>query len=261
MNTGMVNDEDRKLRISIAIFAFSGTALMQIKAFNYNYASYRINSTSQCIFEHKFFFGGGNNLRKFLPHRDGNVTGAGTSAYTDEFVIGNFSENMNQGKTMRWFEYISSASPDADFYFKCDDHTGVNLTAICSYLTDIPEPSAYHYIGRTMSISGEKWSTSRCPEASRDVGECFDYMQGGFYGFSRILLQEIVTHSALYRHGHEDLEMGRLVAALPQKDIITWHNFDFINPLWCHMFRRKYIEVLSGRKGWLDGKEQYCTPK
>lgn len=252
-----VIENSERLKVVTGTFVYFRSSFLAISALHYNFAKYAAHPSSRCLFENRFFAGANFSVNNMIT---------ATSTYNvppwnltpEDFVVGDFKENMNEGKTIRWFEYAAAAFPDAQFYFKTDDHTALNLTSICSYLLSIHDPLAMDYIGRIIPITKvfpPPYPPDRC---TNFTGRCWVYMQGGFYGLSRALVIELVPHRAhLFTHGFEDQAVGRLIGLLPNKEHVQVHTFHVYNNLWCHMWRRKHHEVLSGLEPY--GRGQSCS--
>jgi hypothetical protein len=177
------------------------------------------NTRHSCHIRLRFFVGGGG-----YPSNDN----------TGDVVVGNFSENMNDGKTFEWLRYAATFHTDVHIVLKIDTDTSIKWSRLQEHM--LMAPSLQFYIGRVNSrdVCG---NTVYCPpDACHDMkGRCWVYMSGGFYGMSLIMASRIstCTYALQHKSGYEDLMCGRWI-----KHCINTADYNVINVMngdaWCH---------------------------
>lgn len=175
-------------------------------------------------------------------------------------VVGNFKENIDEGKTYEWFKWASkiSKSRGTDYIFKMDTDTIINWCRLSEFLQShdvrfgrYPH-ERYVYIGR-LNDWGACGKFEHCPppECQSFSNSCWIYMSGGFYGLSHSLLNRILesryTHSNII--GPEDLLVGRWISKLSMPEKI--HIFNVPNgDLWCHSLNKEIWSEYALPKRW-----------
>lgn len=172
-----------------------------------------------------------------------------------------FEENMNKGKTFRWFAhaykrlYVDRSS-SADYVFKMDTDTSVDWCGLCQELA-MQQSHEFVYIGRqnTRRTCDESGTRVLCPpEGCLDFqNECWTYMSGGMYGLSSRLVKRVIESPYSYRHAHgpEDMQTGLWIRnACPETRVVNVPN----GVLWCHWspFGRDYPGGTNFRQRWTD---------
>lgn len=193
-------------------------------------------------------------------------TGAGgdfavESVQHGDIVQLGFEENMNRGKTFRWFAhayqrlYIDRTS-HADYVFKMDTDTSVDWCGLCQ-VAATHRRNQFLYIGRqnTRRICDESSTRVLCPpEGCVDFENgCWTYMSGGFYGMSSLLVKKVIESPYSYRHAHgpEDMQVGLWIReAYRATRVLNVPN----GKLWCHWspFGRDYPTGPNFRQRWTD---------
>jgi Galactosyltransferase len=128
-------------------------------------------------------------------------------------------ENMNNGKTQRWFSYaLANCPPSVEAVFKMDDDVLFCWNKL-QYEILQSRKNKFAYYGRFIDHH-ECGKYFHCPPEHcngqrRFVGDCFYYMQGGLYGFSMALLKEIhetpMFQTDQNLEWHEDIMAGQWV--------------------------------------------------
>ena len=134
------------------------------------------------------------------------VRGKGTGASpSEDTIVLDVAENMNEGKSIKWFDWACKNMPDADYIFKMDLDSGVCPKALLQFILSSigSEYIGYPWRQRARLLSGKPCTLELCP-----TDEWF-YMSGGFYGLRADLAMEISQAGLL--KGHEDAIIGSLV--------------------------------------------------
>lgn len=183
--------------------------------------------------------------------------------FSDEIAAHNdivqldFAEQMNQGKTYRWFAMANmlraSGTFEFDAVFKMDTDTSVDWCGLCEAVAEVTKNSRHYYMGRRNS-GGICGDMALCPPVDCvDYSEnCWVYMSGGFYGMSAASLYKIMSHPFPKAHaiGHEDLQVGRwFQRVVPDVSIVNIDN----GVLWCHdsAFHKSYPSGRHFRRRWV----------
>jgi hypothetical protein len=138
-------------------------------------------------------------------------------------------ENMNNGKTQRWFAYAAkNRPPSVEAIFKMDD----DVLFCWNHLKDAIVRSRkfrYGYYGRYIDHA-ECGQYFHCPPPhcngrTKFVGDCYYYMQGGLYGFSAGLLGEI-ERVPMFQieqeiEWHEDIMAGQWVNQTASRALVA----------------------------------------
>jgi len=109
----------------------------QAAAVEQYFQRYNSDPAQLCTYKNIFFAGS--------SHRFDNKTLL--AQFGNDIIVGNFRENINDGKSYEWFLTAQDHFPRSDFLFKADMDTVVNLTAFCEALRPL-DSSKYYYIGR-----------------------------------------------------------------------------------------------------------------
>lgn len=156
------------------------------------------------------------------------------------------AENIEAGKTFQWFKYAARHFPRSDWIFKVDTDTAVNWTAVTNTL--LASSGWFGYFGHVMDHDGCGRASFCPPIGCKNLrGDCWIYMQGGFYGVSTGVAQLIMECPYAQRHknGLEDLVFGRMVNNCMKDvdvDILTMGK----GQGWCH---NKNITLTQIREG------------
>jgi len=134
---------------------------------------------------YKFFFGS-------LPENDIMLE---NNIHRD-LLVGDFAENVNEGKSLRWFQYASTREP-VDYVIKMDQDTVVDWAKLLSLLELNANPPVY--FGNRVVSWGLDLSVSPVPSVAAPSNQCqifgrdgcWFYMSGGFYGLSFDLVLQV----------------------------------------------------------------------
>lgn len=163
------------------------------------------------------------------------------------FIIGDFEENMNEGKTRAWFQYAAHTYPRSDWIFKLDTDVAIHWASMSKWLTKTHRDLRYIGALNTYEFCG-KYSHCPRPGCKDMTGSCWIYMSGGFYGLSTELASSLSTCPYYKSHsvGIEDLMVGRAI-----KDCAAGAHVQVIgiprNVSWCHS---KAVNVTHITHGW-----------
>lgn len=142
------------------------------------------------------------------------VYGEPASRGPGRVILRGLKENMNEGKSFRWFEEAAlSLFPDANYIFKMDTDIGFCPPTLLAMLHDAARLGA-QYIGwpHTFQSCGKQ---KYCPPPSSSSSlSSWRYMSGGFYGMSRDVAARVAVMNRDERGatiGIEDLLMGQMI--------------------------------------------------
>lgn len=164
-------------------------------------------------------------------------------------VRGNFVENMDNGKTLAWYLYATSAYPSCNWILKMDIDTSVNWYSMIPWLSSTHDSLQYIGLVNDWVRCGQGVV---CPPrgCTNMAGDCWIYMSGGLYGAS-LPLAQLISRCSYYREhavGYEDLQFGLAVKHCSAGQ----GNISLVNvPLgmsWCHS---KRLNLTHMRNGWL----------
>ena len=183
------------------------TPLETIEAFRTNFRLFSSSDAFRCEIHHVFFVG--------VPEVDQEPT---ERILGPDVLRGNFTENMNEGKTLEWLRAASAwfrrrpgPPHPASMAFKMDADAVVNWTRLDAAIAALRPGPSYFY-GRVMARAA-CGDFPHCPPANCSAdfrGPCWVYMQGGFYGLSESAVHRLAAcgHAADTAHGIEDLMVG-----------------------------------------------------
>jgi hypothetical protein len=168
------------------------------------------------------------------------------TALEADVVALDMEENMNEGKTHRWFEYaVTNLPPSVTAVFKLDTDAIFCISKLQKLMLEAESKSAYSYVGTFMNHAACSPSgfihcpPAHCNENNKFVGDCWYYMSGGFYGFSVPLLREIARTPLFlsYSNGpqeshHEDVMSGRWVNQTVSRNLVSEERFDYFHAKW-----------------------------
>jgi len=242
-SNGDHRNQSRTVKLIIGVFITAKTPSEVKNALRFN-AKHHV-PIDNCVVSQYFFAG-----------KPGSFS-AENETYGD-VIQGNFSENMNQGKSFEWFRLAVGLSSSYNFILKMDADIAMDWKALCNALASDREES-YAYFGRSNGpahCGGHSW----CPPRNCtgfDGRECWAYMSGGLYGLSVPLAIKMATLTIGYDRPDgtpEDLEIGSRIRMLVNSANSSVENvtvLDMHNGLyWCHHSRRhlpkNYLQELSG---------------
>lgn len=152
----------------------------------------------------------------------------------------NMVENMNEGKTKRWFEYAAKYAPKSvETIFKMDTDVLFCPTDLQNTIQGALSEHKYAFFGTFMNHAA--CSTGRfphCPPQHCDhnntfVGDCWYYMSGGCYGVSRATLDEIIETPFFIEEypdpHHEDVMTGRWVNNTKSREKVKEVRFHYFH--------------------------------
>eukprot|EP00408_Alexandrium_pacificum_P019912 CAMPEP_0171202654 /NCGR_PEP_ID=MMETSP0790-20130122/25115_1 /TAXON_ID=2925 /ORGANISM="Alexandrium catenella, Strain OF101" /LENGTH=325 /DNA_ID=CAMNT_0011668087 /DNA_START=62 /DNA_END=1039 /DNA_ORIENTATION=+ len=149
-------------------------------------------------------------------------------------------ENMNCGKSQKWFDYVASRNWPATHVAKMDMDAFLDVQSLVASMESFSTACPHVYGGRPWSCKEDK---RFCPpehcgmpldgdffKYNASDPDCYSYMQGGFYfmsvGLARdissangwwahqdCLAEDAVAGKAIWKHGM-DLHMGTCVSVL-----------------------------------------------
>jgi len=181
----------------------------------------------------------------------------------DDFLVLDIVENMNDGKTHKFFHHVwHHSSEPVDIVFKSDLDAHVCLQALGDQLKKREKDilNGYFYYGKYVDHRRCRHPAICPPKHCRDFQkDCWVYAQGGFYGINWNLLAQMmrlaekqekrlekVTEGKekkkamkLLLSGHEDLQMGKWIKATG-KDV------------------KMYPKILKGKYWW---EQPFCHSK
>lgn len=215
-----------------------------VEAFHYSVADF--NKAQEEVWVELLFFVGREGHRMLDQSLAIQAEGE-THSRLPRFVKGEFAENMNEGKTLAWFQYAAKSFPSSSWIFKLDTDVALNWTALKHYWLETTHNLTYMGAMNRFETCG---GFSHCPpRGCRDMsGDCWVYMSGGFYGVTTQLagiLSECVWYNA-NSHDIEDLKFGRAVKEC-SKVLVNLVDVPR-NESWCHS---KTVNVTHIRNGWL----------
>jgi hypothetical protein len=180
-----------------------------------------------------------NILRMMFPPEDVSLhfpicrPTAETMLETDVVPI-DMEENINIGKTQRWFWYAQKYRPKSvTAVFKMDTDVMFCLPDLLKTISTHESP--YEYFGTFMNhISC--WKHDHCPpikcqNKNKFEGDCWYYMSGGLYGISTQLLDKLPSVASFAEPQsqvqHEDISVGHWLNQSEVRTSITERPFSF----------------------------------
>lgn len=159
-----------------------------------------------------------------------------------DIVYLNIKENMNDGKTMSWFDYASSQHPELDYIAKADSDALISIPQLISHINGRLPPGNEHpkVYGGFLNEYEACGGTEICDKIRGKV-----YMSGQFYWLSqdlaRYISQDEVRKRPFMTTHNEDTDLGFLVLSYPEPiEFSICNNAKF----WVH--------PLKGEKEWLQ---------
>jgi len=164
----------------------------------------------------------------------------------DDVFLVNCTENMNRGKTYRFFQTMVQKFPWATHVGKMDTDTFPYLHRLTASLSVHANGNECknQYVGSPMDFETcGSWEWCPPAECGPPVGgdllkfnaqsnagqNCWSYMQGGMYVISAPLLREVTgpnTLWSMWQAGFEDMKVGRILMIHGRKTgqcIATWN--------------------------------------
>jgi hypothetical protein len=151
-------------------------------------------------------------------------------------------ENMNLGKTQRWFWYAQRHRPKSvKAVFKMDTDTVFCLSRLLDTVSDSRGP--FEYFGQFMNHYS-CWEHKHCPpkqckDNNTFIENCWYYMGGGLYGVSTPLLDRLVKVSIFTtpqtQDYHEDITVAHWInqsdvrTSVIERRFIFQHDKDVVN--------------------------------
>lgn len=214
-----------RLSVVVAVFVTASTSDTIKQAFRASVAAYHQTPDAQMDVQLIFFQGNGSKISQ------------------SDVIVGNFVENMNNGKTFQWIKFAASNFGNATYIVKCDTDVSINWGKLSKVLHDVHNKARLE--GRTLVYIGHQYGHVECggfphcpPQGCKHMdvrsGPCWIYASGGFYGFSQTLAQDIAKCDWAVQHssGIEDLTSGRMVHHCAQQCV---HAANISNgQAWCH---------------------------
>jgi hypothetical protein len=169
-------------------------------------------------------------------------------------------ENINLGKTQRWFWYAQKHRPSSvRAIFKMDTDSLFCLEDLKALLSD--KKGSYEYYGRFFNhyscFEHACCPPKTCSEVRTMTGHCWYYMQGGFYGISSQLLDRL-TAVPIFKEPqggelHEDIVTAHWLNQSVLRTEIIERGFDFhhskslvdVSPLTYLNFYMSYAKALQ----------------
>jgi hypothetical protein len=144
-------------------------------------------------------------------------------------------ENMNFGKTQRWFWYAMHHAPkNIQVVLKMDTDSIFCLSDLKATLHDSPKYALYGLpLNYTTCGKGASCPPKHCDSKYVFKQDCWYYMQGGLYGMSVGLLKEL-SGAELFRQPqdgrlHEDMTAGRWVNQTRVRESVTLKELRFLH--------------------------------
>jgi hypothetical protein len=187
---------------------------------------------------------------------------AETMLETDVVPI-DMEENINTGKTQRWFWHAQKHRPKSvTAIFKMDTDVMFCLPDLLDTISTHKSP--YEYFGTFMNhISC--WKHDHCPPIKcqnnhKFEGDCWYYMGGGLYGISTQLLDQLLNVTSFAEPQsqvqHEDISVGHWLnqsavrSSIAERRFTFYHNKDLvsISPPSYSNYISAYMNALMSRR-------------
>jgi hypothetical protein len=134
----------RAVRVVVGVFVTAKTSEADVSAIRRNFRLHHTvmreqSTTPKCEFKALFYLGLDGSKRG----RPGEYR---LNASHGDVVLGDFPENMNDGKTFDWFQEAANLRFHPDFIFKSDMDTAIDLRGLCGALAELNVQEEY-YLG------------------------------------------------------------------------------------------------------------------
>ena len=157
----------------------------------------------------------------------------------NDLIILNMTENMNKGKTFKYFQYIklySNISANS-IVFKADIDAFIWLQSLFISISNI-NLSKYIFYGRQMDNvmcgGGDRCPPKNCYDFYKPRNNCWVYMSGGIYAMSKSLIDILFTKNMELPMMEEDLTIARLIHAKTEKDMVETYHIKNNGSIYCH---------------------------
>jgi hypothetical protein len=198
----------------VAVFISGATPLERMHAIEDSVNAYNAANALQQI---KLFFFVGKQSHPY-------------SANFSNVIVGNFDENMNDGKSFEWLK-LAAMMPDVYFVIKSDDVVAVDWAKLVHLLSSASNVTYFGSL-QTNELCGN-YSYCPPPNCTNMSGDCWVYMSGGFYGMSQTLVKSVALceYSRFHNKGYEDLVTGKMIKhCVPDAHLFAVPN----GQAWCH---------------------------
>lgn len=245
-----------RMELVTGTFIWHKTRPEVVNAIHQQYINYEKNCDAKCSIKNVFFLGHPNE--GLFPLKE---------SHSSAVVRLDMNDTIEIEKSIAFLHHGVTNFPNAQFFFKRDEDTALNLENLCDTMINIAARNAslFTYYGFYMNSANCDGLYS-CPPigcGANFENNCWFYMQGGFYGLSRELAKGIISSDSkafLATEGYqtmtkcrcEDLLMGRLIKNFVDSShtSISTNFYEYHNNVCCHkkkmpIHRTSYVLAMS----------------